>query len=165
LVVCALSLGPPAGGLEPVAHEHLSRGLACRVRSAQRVGERGQLRTDDRPRRQSTAIPQCSDRRDGGRDKHHGLTHGWSLSGVRSRLRPPLLNRSAWCRVRDYKRGPDVSTQSGDRQATYRELRERTKRQERGREENLKRIVELHRERRLHLLENREVALGADALD
>jgi len=58
-----------------------------------------------------------------------------------------------------------VSTQPGDRQATYRELRERTKRQERGREENLKRIVELHRERRLHLLENREVALGADALD
>ena len=63
------------------------------------------------------------------------------------------------------QRGPDVSTRPGDRQATYRELRERTKRRELGREENVKRIVELHRERRLHLLENRDVALGAVALD
>jgi hypothetical protein len=58
-----------------------------------------------------------------------------------------------------------VSTRPGDRQATYRELRERTKRQERGREENLKRLVELYRERRLHSLQGRDVALGADALD
>lgn len=63
------------------------------------------------------------------------------------------------------QRGADVSTQPGDRQATYRELRERTKRRERGREENLKRIVELHRERRLHTVANRDVALGAVALD
>lgn len=44
-----------------------------------------------------------------------------------------------------------MSNRSGDRQATYRDLREQAKRQERGREENLKRLVELHRERHLHL--------------
>jgi hypothetical protein len=43
-----------------------------------------------------------------------------------------------------------VSNRSGDRQATYRDLREQAKRQERGREESLKRIVEVHRERHLH---------------
>jgi hypothetical protein len=58
-----------------------------------------------------------------------------------------------------------VSTRPGDRQATYRELREQAKRYERDREENLKRIVELRRERHLHLFQSRDVALGADALD
>jgi hypothetical protein len=58
-----------------------------------------------------------------------------------------------------------VSTRPGARQSTYRELRERTERHERGREENLKRIVELHRERHLHSFQSRDVALGADALD
>jgi len=57
-----------------------------------------------------------------------------------------------------------VSTRPDDRHATYRELRERTRRQERGREENLKRIVELYRERRLHLFQTRNVAVGPDAL-
>ncbi|HET6866018.1 MAG TPA: hypothetical protein VFH80_08850 [Solirubrobacteraceae bacterium] len=58
-----------------------------------------------------------------------------------------------------------MSTRQGERQATYRELRERTERHERGREENLKRIVELHRERHLHSFQSRDVSLGADALD
>jgi hypothetical protein len=58
-----------------------------------------------------------------------------------------------------------VSNRPGDRQATYRELREQTKRHERGREENLKRIVELHRERHLHLFQHRNAALGPDASD
>jgi hypothetical protein len=61
--------------------------------------------------------------------------------------------------------GPDVSTRSGERQATYRELRERSERQERGREEHLKRIVELHRERHLHSFQSRDTAVGADALE
>jgi hypothetical protein len=58
-----------------------------------------------------------------------------------------------------------VSSRPGDREATYRELRERTKRHELGREENLKRIVELRRERQLHLFQMREVALDTDALE
>jgi hypothetical protein len=58
-----------------------------------------------------------------------------------------------------------VSTGPDDRQATYRDLRERSKRQERSREENLKRIVdELRRDRQLRQLQSRDVALGADAL-
>jgi hypothetical protein len=58
-----------------------------------------------------------------------------------------------------------VSTEPDDRQATYRDLRERSKRQERSREENLKRIVdELRRDRQLRQLQSRDVALGADAL-
>lgn len=61
--------------------------------------------------------------------------------------------------------GQDVPTPSGDRQATYRELRERIKRQERDREESLKRIVELRRERHLHLFQSRDSELGADALE
>jgi hypothetical protein len=63
------------------------------------------------------------------------------------------------------KGGQDVSTRRGDRQATYRDLRDRTKRQERGREENLKRIVELRRERHLHEFQSRDGALGTDALE
>jgi hypothetical protein len=58
-----------------------------------------------------------------------------------------------------------VSTQPDDRQATYRELRERSKRYERGREENLKRIVELRRERQLHSFQSQDEALGVEALD
>jgi hypothetical protein len=54
-----------------------------------------------------------------------------------------------------------VSTR-GDRQPNYRDLRERTKRQERSREENLKRIVELRRERHLHLFQSRTAGLGND---
>jgi hypothetical protein len=58
-----------------------------------------------------------------------------------------------------------MSTRSGDRQTTYRDLRERTKRQERDREENLKRIVQLCRERHLHVFQSRDIALGADDLE
>lgn len=57
-----------------------------------------------------------------------------------------------------------MSTGSVDRQATYRDLRERTKRRERGREENLKRIVELRRERQLRLFRSQVAALDADGL-
>jgi len=60
--------------------------------------------------------------------------------------------------------GADVSIRADDRQPTYRDLREQAKRQERGREENLKRIVELRRERQLHLFQGREVALGTNSL-
>ena len=63
------------------------------------------------------------------------------------------------------KKGAQVATPPGDRQAAYRELREQAKRHERGREENLKRILELRRERQLHLFQSRDVALGSDALD
>lgn len=55
--------------------------------------------------------------------------------------------------------------QPADQQPTYRDLRERTKRQERGREENLKRIVELTRERHLHTFASRDLELGTEALD
>lgn len=61
-------------------------------------------------------------------------------------------------------KGADVTIREGDRQPTYRDLREQAKRHERGREENLKRIVELRRERQLHLFQSRDVALGTDAL-
>lgn len=47
----------------------------------------------------------------------------------------------------------------------YRDLRERTKRQERDREENLKRLVEHRRERQLHSFQNRDDALDIDGLD
>lgn len=47
----------------------------------------------------------------------------------------------------------------------YRDLRERTKRQERDREENLKRLLELRRERQLHSFQNRDDALDIDGLD
>lgn len=58
-----------------------------------------------------------------------------------------------------------MSTRPSDGQPTYRDLREQAKRQERGREENLKRVVELCRERRLHMFQSRDVSLGANALD
>ena len=47
----------------------------------------------------------------------------------------------------------------------YRDLRERTKRQERDREENLKRLVELRRERELHSFQSQDIALDLEALD
>ncbi|MBV9472030.1 MAG: hypothetical protein JO206_03605 [Solirubrobacterales bacterium] len=56
-----------------------------------------------------------------------------------------------------------MTTRSGDQQAAYRDLRERTKRQERDREENLKRLVELRRERHLHSFHGRDMALATDA--
>lgn len=56
-----------------------------------------------------------------------------------------------------------MSTQPSDRQTTYRDLQERTKRQERDREENLKRLLELHRERHLHVFQSGDGSLGADA--
>jgi len=43
-----------------------------------------------------------------------------------------------------------MATRPGEGQQNYRDLRERTKRQEDRREENLKRIVELYRARHLH---------------
>ena len=63
------------------------------------------------------------------------------------------------------QRGQDVSTRRDDPKATYRDLRERTKRQERGRAENLKRIVEQCRERHLHVFQSRGAELATDALD
>lgn len=62
--------------------------------------------------------------------------------------------------MRGYKGGQDVSTRRDDGRTTYRDLRERTKRHERGREESLKRILELRRDRHLHLFQSRDVALG-----
>jgi hypothetical protein len=85
---------------------------------------------------------------------------------VKSEALIPLFGRSAWCRaIWAIKKGAQVATPPGDRQAAYRELREQAKRHERGREENLKRILELRRERQLHMFQNRDVALGSEALD
>ena len=64
--------------------------------------------------------------------------------------------------VRDYNGGQAVTTRSGEGQATYHDLRERTKRQERDREENLKRLVELRRERQLHSFQSPDAALATD---
>ena len=62
----------------------------------------------------------------------------------------------------------DVATRQGEEQRDYRDLRERTKRQEDRREEHLKRIVELQRARHLHSFTSEiqsdgagEVELGA----
>jgi len=54
-----------------------------------------------------------------------------------------------------------VTTRPGEGQQNYRDLRERTKRQEDRREENLKRIVELHRVRYLHLFPSQMLGEGA----
>lgn len=43
-----------------------------------------------------------------------------------------------------------MATRPGEGQQNYRDLRDRTKRQQDRREENLTRIVELHRGRHLH---------------
>jgi len=53
----------------------------------------------------------------------------------------------------------------GERQPSYRDLRERAKRQADRREENLKRIVDLHRARSLHsaLLADGDRELRQDA--
>jgi hypothetical protein len=47
-----------------------------------------------------------------------------------------------------------VATRPEEQQQSYRDLRERTKRQEHAREERLERIVELQRERWLHRSED-----------
>jgi hypothetical protein len=54
-----------------------------------------------------------------------------------------------------------VATAPGEGQRSYRDLRERTKRQEDRREENLKRIVELYRARYLHSFPSQPVSYGA----
>jgi hypothetical protein len=54
-----------------------------------------------------------------------------------------------------------VATRAGEGERNYRDLRERTKRRERRREENLKRIVELYRVRYLHSFQGRTLAGGA----
>jgi hypothetical protein len=56
-----------------------------------------------------------------------------------------------------------VATRPGEGQQNYRDLRDRTKRQEDRREDNLKRIVELHRGRRLHSFPSQ--ILSSDAGD
>lgn len=58
-----------------------------------------------------------------------------------------------------------MSTGPADRPSIYSDLRERTKRQERWRDENLKRIVAGHRERHLHAFQCREEPLGANDVD
>jgi hypothetical protein len=50
------------------------------------------------------------------------------------------------------------------RQQGYRDLRERTKRQERSRGEQLQRIVELQRERHLHSFQRHGMAMGEGTL-
>jgi len=65
--------------------------------------------------------------------------------------------------VRDYNLGGrDVASRAGEEQRNYRDLRERTKRKELRREENLKRIVELHRVRYLHSFQGQMTAGDAD---
>jgi hypothetical protein len=54
-----------------------------------------------------------------------------------------------------------MATRPGEGQQNYRDLRERTKRQEDRREENLKRIVELHRARHLHSRPSQILSGGA----
>lgn len=78
----------------------------------------------------------------------------------------PFLRRPAGVPSEGLQRGVnDVSTEPADRQAAYRDLRDRAKRYERGREENFKRLVELHRERHLHAFPIRDSALSPAALD
>jgi len=59
--------------------------------------------------------------------------------------------------------GKNVGTRVGEGRPNYRDIRESTKRQARSREENLKRIVELHRERHLHSFDRRGTASANDA--
>jgi len=56
-----------------------------------------------------------------------------------------------------------VATRPGERQRDYRDLRERSKRQEDRREENLKRIVELYRVRPLHSFPSQLLSGDAEA--
>jgi hypothetical protein len=55
-----------------------------------------------------------------------------------------------------------VGTRVGEGQPNYRDIRESTKRQARSREDNLKRIVDLHRERHLHSFDRRGTASAND---
>jgi hypothetical protein len=50
-------------------------------------------------------------------------------------------------RRREGSTGRDVATRREEQRQSYRDLRERTKRQEHSREERMERIVELQRER------------------
>ena len=54
-----------------------------------------------------------------------------------------------------------MATRRGERQRNYRDLRERTKRLEDRRAENLKRIVELYRARYLHSFPGQILSGGA----
>jgi hypothetical protein len=54
-----------------------------------------------------------------------------------------------------------VATRFRDGQQTYHDLRERTKRREDRREENLRRIVELYRARSLHSFPSEILPAGA----
>lgn len=47
-----------------------------------------------------------------------------------------------------------MATRSGERQPNYGDLRERARRKEHLRDQNLKRLVETHRERHLHSFES-----------
>ena len=53
-----------------------------------------------------------------------------------------------------------MATGPGERHQDYRDLRERTTRQQDRREENLKRIVELYRARHLHLFPSQILSVG-----
>ena len=57
-------------------------------------------------------------------------------------------------RRREGSTGSDVATRPEEQQQSYRDLRERTKRQEHSREERMERIVELQRQRWLHSFEH-----------
>jgi hypothetical protein len=72
----------------------------------------------------------------------------------------PLLRRPANGRARDYSKGVDMAARPGARHPNYRDLRERAKRRQQWREENLRRIVELHHERHLHSLRKPGTADG-----
>jgi hypothetical protein len=54
-----------------------------------------------------------------------------------------------------------MATRPGEGQQNYRDLRERTKRQEDRREQNLKRIVDLLRARHLHSFPSQILSVGA----
>ena len=54
-----------------------------------------------------------------------------------------------------------MASRPGEGHRNYRDLRERTKRKEHRREENLKRIVELYRARYLHSFQGQTIAGGA----
>ncbi len=57
-----------------------------------------------------------------------------------------------------------MASRAGEGQRNYRDLRERTKRKELRREENLKRIVELYRVRYLHSFQGQMTAGDADVI-
>jgi hypothetical protein len=58
-----------------------------------------------------------------------------------------------------------VASRAGEEKRNYRDLRERTKRKELRREENLKRIVELYRARSLHSSPGQTAAGGTGVID